>query len=295
MMRRDKIRVLPENFGNRPSESAGINEPIAEIHRKAQANLIKLYEGEIIPNLHQQYQKDIIPRIVRDALDRVQSLDGDEVTKDFIGQSYNYQKAREIVFGSFFRRSLEDFPLRDKIFQIARENSYGSRTAIIGGFVYSGIARALYNQIPAPRQSDKIDIDIVIEEKIGGENNRLRVPKKWRVTQTKYGVSLRRDNVNVDLNYLEGFHALQQRSNPKLEDIFPLTPLNVQAIFYDINEEKVVGDMGIEAIEKKEVRVNNSFEAQRLVDIIRKNRGEKFTLDDLVQEKAERLGFNPVL
>ena len=77
--------------------------------------------------------------------------------------------------------------------------------------------------------------------------------------------------------------------NPTIEEFIKETPFDVQSIAYDLNENKIIGETGIEALKNKTVKINNKEQAE----FYAKRKGRK--LDDIIKEKAQELGFDYML
>ena len=160
---------------------------------------------------------------------------------------------------------------------IIKSNSEG-QIWLIGGFVCRSIIQDLYNI----HLKKDVDLDFIIE--IPKE---IKLPKGWKMERNSYGnPKLVGPKYEIDYIPLKSIHSIIRRGlEPTIENFLSGTPLNVQSIIYDVTNDKVIGDIGIKAIEDKIVAVNNPEQAQ--------HRAEKkgVSVDDLVIDIANQFGF----
>jgi len=163
----------------------------------------------------------------------------------------------------------------------ARKNSYG-HLWLVGGFLYRTIVAELYG-ITKPA----VDVDFVAE--VIAED--FFIPEGWKKAKTTLGSPRFRSGLKqIDLIPLSGVHSIIQRDlQPTIENYLTGVPLTVQSLAYDIHEEKMIGERGIDALRQQVVEVNYlegaQFEAQR----------KGLTLEAFVKEKAFSLGFTAVV
>lgn len=185
-----------------------------------------------------------------------------------------------------------------EVFDIAKRNARGrgrrphGRIWIIGGFIYRPVIKAVYPELKVSEPS-QIDVDFLIERSPAQRD--LHLPEDWNPKITEYGnLYLVKGNMRIDLNYLRNFHSVIRRGlRPKFKHFFTGTPIDIQAIAYDLTDKTmgVIGEKGIQAIKKKIIRINNLEEAQYEVQNIRESLKKDFTIEDLVRRKAEELDF----
>lgn len=213
---------------------------------------------------------------------------------------FQNNKKEKSEFTKMFEQFLENYEDWSEVLDIIRKNSYDigreGRIWIIGGFVYRPIIKALYGGVRKPFQ---VDIDFLIERGLASE--KIEVPKGWEVKRTEYTgytyLEKKDGTIRIDPNPLGSFHSIvsvakSMNSAPDFEHFFKATPLNIQAIAYDITTDKdkiiggVIGEKGIEAIKNRIVKINNleeaKFEAER----------RKMSLEDFVKTKAAELNFS---
>lgn len=203
---------------------------------------------------------------------------------------------RKEEYTEAFEQFLKSHQEYEEIFEVAKRNSRGrgrrphGRVRIIGGFVYRPIISNIYGPIPEPPE---IDIDFLIEKSPAKRD--LYIPKGWDPKITDYGnLYLVKGNIRIDLNYLRNFHSIIRRKlEPRFRHFFTGTPIDIQSISYDLTEKLgVIGEIGIEAIKNKIVRINNLEEAQYQAKNVSESLKKDFTVEDLVRQKAKELNFS---
>lgn len=157
---------------------------------------------------------------------------------------------------------------------------------LIGGYLYRTLASRLYD-IKVPT----VDFDFLVEKYV-----EVYQPDRWIKKRNRYGnpkyiaSSASGQNFEVDVVPLRSVNSINRRNLPPTIDNFLTgTPLNVQSIAYDIDEQKVIGEMGMQALLEKKVCVNNLVQARYSA------RKKRMTVHEMVRKKAEGLGFEAVL
>ncbi|MBI2103161.1 hypothetical protein HYT55_04935 [Candidatus Woesearchaeota archaeon] len=184
-------------------------------------------------------------------------------------------------FTHIFHAGIQNSEEFREALDIAQKNSYGYLW-LVGGFLYRTVATELYG-ITKP----VVDVDFVAE--VIAED--FFIPEGWKKVKTTLGSPRFRSGLKqVDLIPLSGVHSIIHRNlQPTIENYLTGVPLTVQSLAYDIHEEKVIGERGIDALQQQVVEVNYlegaQFEAQR----------KGLTLEALVKEKAFSLGFTAVV
>ena len=84
-------------------------------------------------------------------------------------------------------------------------------------------------------------------------------------------------------------YFVQHGIEPTVDKYLERTPLTIQSIAYDTVDKKVFGDVGIKALYEKTVTVHHPEVAARIASLKGK------TVEQLVREKADSLGFRAVL
>ena len=89
----------------------------------------------------------------------------------------------------------------------------------------------------------------------------------------------------IDPVPLKGFAIFEDKLEPTINDILPRFPVNIASLIYDLQAQEILGEEGLRSIQEKTVRVLDMGEAQRWAQHYGK------TIEDLLKEKAQKLGF----
>ncbi len=201
--------------------------------------------------------------------------------------------------------------------KIARMNSTG-KVYLVGGSVYRTIARVLYG-IKQPQT----DFDFLVER----VNEKLSFPLGTIVSDNGYGEKVKQlrwrsewggfeygwefprftslDGIHVDLLDLKNVHSIRERQVlPTLENYLTGVPLTIQSIAFDSDNNVIVGEVWLQAIQERTVGVNNFTEAaftSARSHTFYKYEDEKKAIkegkyvDEYVCEKARSVGFKPIV
>jgi len=174
-------------------------------------------------------------------------------------------------------KDCEEFP---EALEIVKKNSSG-KIWLIGGYVYRTIASQLYG-LPKP----EVDLDFVVEYPVSD----FDLPLGWKADKNRFGnPKLVNGKKQIDYVPLENIYSIHQRQiEATIENFLTGVPLTVQSVAYDVNENKVIGKIGITALQRKVIEVNNLNFAEYAAK--KKNK----SLQTMMQEKAGGLGFIPI-
>ncbi len=186
-----------------------------------------------------------------------------------------------------------DFNYYTKIFleAIKNENDFhevltilkklvSSNIWLIGGFVYRNIAKELYGT-----SKPNVDLDFIIEK----PDQNLTFPLGWTKTHNRYGNPkfVRTDGLTVDFVPLNNISSILRRKlKPTIKNFLTGTPLTVQSIAYDIRNNRIIGSIGVKALQYKTIAINNEEQAK-----IYANKKRKL-IDKIIQEKTKELRFS---
>jgi hypothetical protein len=163
---------------------------------------------------------------------------------------------------------------------IVKRNSSG-KIWLIGGFVYRTIASELYKST-----KPKVDFDFLVEDSVLDFN----LPLGWRVDYNRFGnPKLIKSTKQIDYVPLKKVYSITQRNiEPTIENFLTGVPLKVQSIAYDIYNNQIIGQIGIDALQRKVVQINDVFFAEYA------SQKKNISLREMIKEKADSLGFTPI-
>lgn len=165
-----------------------------------------------------------------------------------------------------------------EVLRLVRENSEG-KVWLMGGFLYKNLARELYGY---PTEVYTADLDFVLEKKA----DKLKEIPGWEIYTNSYG-SQNYQNEKVRTSFTDIRKAIRMTpmKEPTIEQFITHTPLTIQSIAYDINESKLFGDIGIQALLEKRVEINDHKQAEYYSE--RKGK----TVEIVLEEKRRELNF----
>src|SRR3972149_11663075 len=189
----------------------------------------------------------------------------------------------------YFKKGIRGNKQFREALKVAKDNSLDGNIWVIGGAVYRSIVRSLYNSTA----EEVIDFDFILEKPVDTQN--IRSPNGWKLTKTSLGeprfVKGKKQIDLVDLNNSVNPAEPKKASmdvKQKIESYFRRCPLTIQAIVYDVNSKKIIGDTGIQAIMMKEITINN------LTECISSFKRRKISIRQFIKRKASSLNFKPV-
>ena len=158
---------------------------------------------------------------------------------------------------------------------IARSNSSG-KIWMIGGAVYIPLLFGGGKNVK--------DYDFVVD---GGLVEEIMVSEEYEICKNHFGgLKLLSDSMEIDLMVLSNMYQIVARSlNPTIENLLEATPLNIHSIAYDIEKNEVVGEIGLNAIKERVLRINDLEMANHWAKAYGK------TLEGMFSKKASELGF----
>jgi len=164
--------------------------------------------------------------------------------------------------------------------KIIERNSSG-RIWLVGGLVYRTIANQLYGS-PKP----EMDLDFVVERAV----ETFHLPSGWTVERNSYGnPKLKKGRGKIDYIPLRNVLSIHRRGlKPTIKNFLTGVPLTIQSLAYDIQAKGVIGEIGIDALQRKVVEVNDLHSAEQIAQT------KCMPLDEIIKTKAEELGFRPI-
>ncbi len=184
-------------------------------------------------------------------------------------------------FTGIFLKAIEKSPEYHEALDIVKKNSSGN-IWVVGGFVYRTIASGLYG-LPKPN----CDIDFIVQK----EAAEIELQDGWRIEKNSFG-NLKFVNNGRSIDYVplnKVFSIIKRGITPTIENYLTGVPLNIQSIAYDIREKMIIGELGIKALDRKIIKVNNLKFAEHAAQ--KKNTYSAA----MVRKTAESLGFTAML
>ncbi|MFH0870755.1 MAG: hypothetical protein V1866_06905 [archaeon] len=182
---------------------------------------------------------------------------------------------------TLLKARLDQLPDYRESLELVKANSEG-RIWLIGGIV----SRILISEIYHAGQPEH-DYDFLVEKL----RPNLKIPDGWSVENKKHGnPTFLRGNLEVDIFPITtSDHIKQNRLSPTIDNFFKGAPFTIQALAYDIASSQLIGEVGIDALKKREYKVNNLEEARRMAE------SKGITVNDRIKKKAKSLGLTPIL
>ncbi len=179
-----------------------------------------------------------------------------------------------------FLRGTRDVPEYREALEIVRANASG-KIWLIGGFIFRSIAEQLYGV-----QRTGVDLDFIVENPASEFN----LPEGWKITYNRLGnPKFVNGPKEIDFVPLGNIYSIKQRGlEPKIEHYLTGVPLTIQSIAYDIEEGRLIGERGFNALRRRVVEVNHFgfalYGAEK----------KELSLNEMIREKAESLGFKAI-
>lgn len=191
---------------------------------------------------------------------------------------------------SYFTKETANNKNFQEAFSIAKENSGEGNIWVIGGLVYRNIVNGLYGK----RGDEVYDFDFIVENPVSFEQ--IKLPQGWQIIRTGLGEPrFVNEHKQIDLVALDNSvnppeikNLPKMDTTEKLENYFRRVPLNIQALAYDTDNQKVVGNVGIRAIKDKKIRVNNIDECINFC------KRRKISIREFINRKINASGFEAV-
>jgi hypothetical protein len=162
--------------------------------------------------------------------------------------------------------------------EIVRKNSSG-KIWLVGGFLYKNLAYYLYGS----KKSTK-DFDLVVEN----SNDELILPENWLIKKNHFD-GLKFVNGEKQIDFIPLARICYCEGSLNIENFLKSGGLNIHSLAYDIFDNKILGEVGIKALEQK---IITSYNLEVLEEGTRRY-GR--TSNDMIKSKAEELGFKAQL
>lgn len=154
--------------------------------------------------------------------------------------------------GKLLGKHLSENKIYLEVLSVVKENS-GGKVWLVGSGAYKTLLNLLY------RSNYEIKNWDFIVEKI---TKPLKLENSWAAGETKHGnPKLKKDDFVIDLIALDNIHSIKERNlEPSINNYLNGTPLTIQSIAFDVDENELLGEMGIKSILTKKVGINNKTE-----------------------------------
>lgn len=178
-------------------------------------------------------------------------------------------------YGVFIKELFSVSPVKELVELITDDPVY-----LVGGKVYRSLALARHG-VGNPQGGD---FDILVE----GSFNMQCASSAWGGDwETEEDVLYDLSGVRFVHQKVDGL-VVDVFSCVSVEEYFKGVPLDIQAIAYDIVNEKIWGEKGVAAIEKKVIHINN------LENCLFSASKSGKTINEYIDEKNKGLGFKIV-
>ncbi|NQU79280.1 hypothetical protein HQ545_05950 [Candidatus Woesearchaeota archaeon] len=184
----------------------------------------------------------------------------------------------EEYLGELLLQKLKRIESFKQVVSIVRSNSKGN-IYLVGGTV----SRTLVNAIYGDGQIEQ-DFDFVVDK----VNDELDIPEGWTVSYHKFGnPSFGKGKVEIDIFPLSDHQYIKKNNKePTIDNFLEGTPFTIQALAFDINNNKLIGKKGVEALKEKKFEVNNAVQAKELA------RRKGVTVNQRMLHKAKTMNFD---
>jgi hypothetical protein len=165
----------------------------------------------------------------------------------------------------------------NEIISIVKSNSQGN-IYLVGGTVSRTLASILYGG----KQKNQ-DFDFVVDKL----NSNLDVPHNWKVSYHKFGnPTFKKDDIEIDIFPLSDHQYIKKNKlEPTIENFLAGVPFSIQALVFDIKQEKLIGKDGIESLKTRKFKVHNVDSAKEVA----KRKG--ISINERMMQKAKTMDF----
>lgn len=187
-----------------------------------------------------------------------------------------------MVDADFLSRALREVLLKDSDYgqavDLVKSNSSGNLW-LIGGYVFKSLVNVLYGGVGGSK-----DFDFVVEQ----SNEEIVLPEGWAKTENRFGnwKFSKQGCKPIDFILLRKIYQIEKRGlRPCIENYLKGVPLNFHSIAWDVRGERLIGDVGLRALEERVVKINDLEMARLWAERY------DFSLRELVEQKAREIGF----
>ncbi len=165
----------------------------------------------------------------------------------------------------------------DDIISIVKSNTRGN-IYLVGGTVSRILASEMYGE----KQKNQ-DFDFVVDIL----NDDLLVSKGWIVTRHKFrNPTFKKNDIEIDMFPLSDHQYIKKNKlKPSIENFLVGVPFSIQALAFDIKQEKLIGEDGIKALKNRKFKVHNIESAKEVA----KRKG--ISINERMVQKAKSMNF----
>jgi len=165
----------------------------------------------------------------------------------------------------------------EEIISIVKDNSQGN-IYLVGGTVSRTLASKIYGG-----SQDNQDFDFVVDIL----NKELKITNGWKVSHHKFGnPTFKKDNLEIDIFPLSDHEYIKiNKLEPTITNFLKGVPFSIQALAFDIKNQKVIGKDGIEALKMRKFKVHNIDTAKEVA----KQKG--ISINERMLQKAKSMNF----
>jgi 2-polyprenyl-3-methyl-5-hydroxy-6-metoxy-1,4-benzoquinol methylase len=181
-------------------------------------------------------------------------------------------------------------PEFEEALAIVRANSKPGKIWAVGGAVFRSVTAAMYER----KKTARYDFDFIVQDMVPFEE--VKLPAGWQLTETGLGAPRAiSGNRQIDLWPLDDSCREQDRERlgqmnreENLESYFAKVPLTVQMVAYDIDEKRLIGERGIQAVRDQLIEINCLDECLSFC------KRRRISIREFMTQKATALGFQVV-
>lgn len=164
-----------------------------------------------------------------------------------------------------------------EIINLVKNNSQGN-IYLVGGTVSRTLVCELYGGIQKNQ-----DFDFVVDSL----NENLVIPNGWKVTFEKFGnPTFKKNQVEIDIFPLSDHEYIKKNKlEPTIQNFLDGVPFSIQALVFDIRNEKLIGKTGIESLRTMKYKVHNVESAKEVAKM------KKVTINERMKQKGKSLNF----
>ncbi len=177
-------------------------------------------------------------------------------------------------YSIIIKKAIEEDGEFQRALKIVQRNSDG-KIWVAGSFVFRNLASAIHN-LPKPVFKD---YDFIVEK----INKKLEVEQGMNFTLNTFGgVKIVNGSITIDVWEPKDVYLA---TDPSIENYLKTVSLNIQSIAYSIENNKVLGEIGLDAITNKKIAINNLNKLKYYTN------KKGITIENYIDQKVKNWGF----